>query len=305
MAACGKRALSRGADCSFSTTRHTISDGNRQSPRDERRKAATALILPSTFQLSNPFAFTLCHRAHLNVDCVALFTRYNRYIVVHQQLNPLQISYRPVTPVTSFSINNLIGNKRNILASLAATPSLLLTRAYESNMPRPHSCNETVVKPSGQGLSRQSVCATAEEVFPDRLWTIPFIRHYPTGDFFQHPLENSPFDVVCERTFLSALPPNIGKDYASRMRRLIRPNGKLMVFFLYGEDPEPSPATVSEEPQPRKLLLQLGKDCEFGKIAPAENGCLGHFRSRTGNTQQDFGHLVTLKKHGLLWILTP
>ena len=37
----------------------------------------------------------------------ALETRYNRYIVVNQQLNPLQISYRPVTPVTSLSINNL------------------------------------------------------------------------------------------------------------------------------------------------------------------------------------------------------
>ena len=40
----------------------------------------------------------------------ALETRYNRYIVVNQQLNPLQISYRPVTPVTSLSINNLACN---------------------------------------------------------------------------------------------------------------------------------------------------------------------------------------------------
>ncbi len=37
----------------------------------------------------------------------ALETRYNRYIVINQQLNPLQIGYRPVTPVTSLSINNL------------------------------------------------------------------------------------------------------------------------------------------------------------------------------------------------------
>ena len=41
----------------------------------------------------------------------ALETRYNRYIVVNQQLNPLQISYRPVTTVTLLSINNLVGNK--------------------------------------------------------------------------------------------------------------------------------------------------------------------------------------------------
>ncbi len=37
----------------------------------------------------------------------ALETRYNRYIVVHQQLNLLQIGYRPVTTVTSLSINSL------------------------------------------------------------------------------------------------------------------------------------------------------------------------------------------------------
>ena len=37
----------------------------------------------------------------------ALETRYNRYIVVNQRLNPLQISYRPVTPVTLLLINNL------------------------------------------------------------------------------------------------------------------------------------------------------------------------------------------------------
>ena len=41
----------------------------------------------------------------------ALETRYIRYIVVNQQLNPLQISYRPVTPVTPLFINNLACNK--------------------------------------------------------------------------------------------------------------------------------------------------------------------------------------------------
>ena len=41
----------------------------------------------------------------------AFETRYNRYIVVNKQLNPLQISNRPVTPATSLSINNLVGYK--------------------------------------------------------------------------------------------------------------------------------------------------------------------------------------------------
>jgi hypothetical protein len=52
----------------------------------------------------------------------ALETRYNRYIVVNQQLNPLQISYRPVTPVTLLSINNLVGYGGNIFTFLPAAP---------------------------------------------------------------------------------------------------------------------------------------------------------------------------------------
>lgn len=61
------------------------------------------------------------------------------------------------------------------------------------------------------------------------------------GDFFKHPLNNTSFDAVYERTFLCALPPRMWKDYASRMRQLIRPGGKLFGFFLYGDEPEPPP----------------------------------------------------------------
>jgi hypothetical protein len=61
------------------------------------------------------------------------------------------------------------------------------------------------------------------------------------GDFFKHPLGQSSFDVVYERTFLCALPPHMWNDYASRMRQLIHPTGKLVGFFLYGEEPEPPP----------------------------------------------------------------
>ena len=62
-----------------------------------------------------------------------------------------------------------------------------------------------------------------------------------SGDFFQHPLSASSFDVVYERTFLCALPPRLWPDYAGRMRQLIRPGGKLAGFFLYGEESEPPP----------------------------------------------------------------
>ncbi|ODU23831.1 MAG: hypothetical protein ABS95_03080 [Verrucomicrobia bacterium SCN 57-15] len=61
------------------------------------------------------------------------------------------------------------------------------------------------------------------------------------GDFFKHPLNESSFDVVYERTFLCALPPKFWQDYAARMRQLIRPGGKLVGFFLYGEESEPPP----------------------------------------------------------------
>ena len=61
------------------------------------------------------------------------------------------------------------------------------------------------------------------------------------GDFFKHPLDESSFDVIYERTFLCALPPTLWQDYAARMRQLIRPGGKLVGFFLYGEESEPPP----------------------------------------------------------------
>jgi hypothetical protein len=63
--------------------------------------------------------------------CCALFTRYNRYIVVTQQLNPLQISYRPVTPVTSLPINNL--------ASVRHQPSTGTLQTLDFGPCTPHS----------------------------------------------------------------------------------------------------------------------------------------------------------------------
>ena len=61
------------------------------------------------------------------------------------------------------------------------------------------------------------------------------------GDFFKYPLDGSSFDLVYERTFLCALPPKSWEDYAARMRQLIHPGGKLVGFFLYGEESEPPP----------------------------------------------------------------
>jgi SAM-dependent methyltransferase len=66
------------------------------------------------------------------------------------------------------------------------------------------------------------------------------------GDFFKHPLDEFIFDVIYERTFLCALPPKLWEDYAVRMRQLIRPGGKLIGFFLYGDEPEPPPYPLTK-----------------------------------------------------------
>jgi hypothetical protein len=52
-----------------------------------------------------------CRRTNLSIELhCALENRLHGYIVVHQQLNRLQIGNRPVTSVTSLSINNLVSN---------------------------------------------------------------------------------------------------------------------------------------------------------------------------------------------------
>lgn len=67
------------------------------------------------------------------------------------------------------------------------------------------------------------------------------------GDFFKHPLEGSSFDLVYERTFLCALPPTMWDSYAERMHKLLNPGGKLIGYFLYGEEPEPPPYPLTRQ----------------------------------------------------------
>jgi len=66
------------------------------------------------------------------------------------------------------------------------------------------------------------------------------------GDFFRHPFDELFFDVVYERTFLCALPPPMWPAYAVRMHKLIRPGGRLIGFFFYGDEPEPPPYPLIE-----------------------------------------------------------
>lgn len=55
------------------------------------------------------------------------------------------------------------------------------------------------------------------------------------GDFFSHDFGARPFDIVYERAFLASLPRKMWADYAARVAELLRPRGRLIGFFVYGE----------------------------------------------------------------------
>jgi SAM-dependent methyltransferase len=71
--------------------------------------------------------------------------------------------------------------------------------------------------------------------------------HVVQGDFFTHDFGSRHFDVIYERTFLCALPPNLWPTYVKRMRQLLRPRGKLVGIFLYGDQAESPPYPLSPE----------------------------------------------------------
>jgi hypothetical protein len=74
----------------------------------------------------------------------------------------------------------------------------------------------------------------------------PWGAHVVFGDFFKFPFQANAFDLIYERTFLCALPPTFWPDYAKRMSELLRPHGKLVGYFLYGEEPEPPPYPLTK-----------------------------------------------------------
>lgn len=67
------------------------------------------------------------------------------------------------------------------------------------------------------------------------------------GDFFTHDFGGRRFDLIYERTFLCALSPTLWPAYVNRMAELLRPNGKLVGIFLYGEESNPPPHPLSSE----------------------------------------------------------
>jgi cyclopropane fatty-acyl-phospholipid synthase-like methyltransferase len=65
------------------------------------------------------------------------------------------------------------------------------------------------------------------------------------ADFFCHPFPGSSFDLVYERTFLCALPPERWPHYAQRLSTLLAPSGLLCGFFFLGPEEEPPPYPIS------------------------------------------------------------
>lgn len=66
------------------------------------------------------------------------------------------------------------------------------------------------------------------------------------GDFFTYPLREEWFDIIYERTFLCALPPQMRPQYAQRIAKLIAPSGVLCGFFFFGPEDEPPPYPISQ-----------------------------------------------------------
>ena len=78
------------------------------------------------------------------------------------------------------------------------------------------------------------------------------------GDFFTHNFGPRLFDVIYERAFLASLPRRTWRDYAARVVKLLRSGGKLIGFFVYGEQQGGPPFCLKSG----ELALLLGEKFE-------------------------------------------
>ncbi len=62
------------------------------------------------------------------------------------------------------------------------------------------------------------------------------------GDFFTHPLAPASYDLIYERTFLCAIPPERRAEYRDRVATLLKPGGAFIGYFYYQKtDPKDGP----------------------------------------------------------------
>ena len=67
------------------------------------------------------------------------------------------------------------------------------------------------------------------------------------GDFFTHTFAAAPFDLIYERTFFCALPPPQWPAIVSRMAGLLKPGGRLVGFFFFGDKEDGPPFGLTAE----------------------------------------------------------
>lgn len=68
-------------------------------------------------------------------------------------------------------------------------------------------------------------------------------RHLRKADFFA--LEEAPFDLVYERTFLCALPRPRWPQWGAKIPTLVRPGGTLTGFFYFNDNEHGPPFGIS------------------------------------------------------------
>jgi hypothetical protein len=73
------------------------------------------------------------------------------------------------------------------------------------------------------------------------------------GDFFTHDFAAAPFDLVYERTFLCALPPELWPKIIARTAALLKPGGTLAGIYFFGEKDDGPPFGLAPE-EPAKLF---------------------------------------------------
>ena len=73
------------------------------------------------------------------------------------------------------------------------------------------------------------------------------------ADFFSHDFEGRQFDLIYERTFLTALPPERREDYARIMAARLPSGARLIGYFFHGPEEDPPPYPISEA-EARDLL---------------------------------------------------
>jgi SAM-dependent methyltransferase len=83
------------------------------------------------------------------------------------------------------------------------------------------------------------------------------------GDFFTHDFAAAPFDLVYERTFLCALPPELWPKIVARTAALLKPGGVLAGIYFFGDKDDGPPFGLAADEPPQLF------DDRFIRVADA------------------------------------